>query len=68
MFMEPRNLFQGMNSASLRSLAGPYDNPIPPRFLAPIDLLKNSSSVYSKQVMLYRCPRTCITYIYTVVW
>jgi hypothetical protein len=29
-----------MNSASLRSLAGRYDNPILPRFLAPIDFLK----------------------------
>ncbi len=26
--------------ASLRSLAGRYDNPIPPRLLAPIDCLK----------------------------
>ncbi len=39
-FMEPRNRFQGMNSASLCSLVGRYDNPIPPRFLAPIDSLK----------------------------
>ncbi len=38
--MEPRNRFQRMNSASLCSLAGWYDNPIPPRFLAPIDSLK----------------------------
>jgi hypothetical protein len=29
-----------MNSASLCSLAGRYDNPIPLRFLAPIDSLK----------------------------
>jgi hypothetical protein len=29
-----------MNSGSLCSLAGRYDNPIPPRFLAPIDFLK----------------------------
>jgi hypothetical protein len=29
-----------MNSASLWSLAGRYDNPIPPRYLAPIDFLK----------------------------
>ncbi len=37
----PRNWFQGMNSASLIcSLAGRYDNPIPPRFLAPMDFLK----------------------------
>ncbi len=33
----PRNEF---NSASLCNLAGRYDNPIPPRFLAPIDSLK----------------------------
>jgi hypothetical protein len=29
-----------MNSASLCSMAGRYNNPIPPRFLAPIDCLK----------------------------
>jgi hypothetical protein len=29
-----------MNSVSLCSLAGRYDNPIPTRFLAPIDCLK----------------------------
>ncbi len=40
MFMGPRNWFQEMNSARLCSLAGRYDNPIPPRFLAPIDFLK----------------------------
>ncbi len=39
-FMEPRNRFQGMNSASLCSLADRYDNLIPTRFLAPIDCLK----------------------------
>jgi hypothetical protein len=38
--MEPGNRFQGMNSASLRSLAGRYDNPIPFRFLGPKDCLK----------------------------
>ncbi len=35
--MEPRNRFQGMNFARLCSLAGRYDNPIPTRFLAPIN-------------------------------
>jgi hypothetical protein len=35
--MEPRNRFQGMNSAILCSR---YDNPIPPRFLPPIDCSK----------------------------
>ncbi len=39
-FKEPRNRFQGISSASLCSLAGRYDNPIPTRFLAPIDCLK----------------------------
>jgi hypothetical protein len=38
--MEPRNRFQGMNSASLCSLAGRYDKPVPTRFLAPIDCWK----------------------------
>ncbi len=33
-----------MNSASLCSLAGRYDNLVPPRFLGPIDCLNNSSS------------------------
>ncbi len=42
-FKRPRNRFQGMNFASLCSLAGRYDNPLPLRFLAPIDF-KNSSS------------------------
>ncbi len=37
-----------MNSARLCSLAGRYDNPIPPRSLAPIDF-KNSSSVILKK-------------------
>jgi hypothetical protein len=36
----PQNRFQEMNSASLCSLAGRYDNPLPPRFLAPIDFLE----------------------------
>jgi hypothetical protein len=38
--MEPRNRCQGINSASLSSLAGQYENPIPPQCLAPIDFLK----------------------------
>jgi hypothetical protein len=40
MFMGPWNWCQGMNSARLCSLAGRYENPIPPRCLAPIDFLK----------------------------
>ncbi len=39
-FKEPRNRFQGIDSASLCSLAGRHDNPIPTRFLAPIVVLK----------------------------
>jgi len=39
-FLNVWNRFQGMNSASLCSLAGRYDNPIPARFLAPIDCFK----------------------------
>ncbi len=38
--MGPRNQFQGMDSASLCSLAGLYDNPLPLWFLAPIASLK----------------------------
>jgi glucan phosphoethanolaminetransferase (alkaline phosphatase superfamily) len=43
--MEPRNRFQGMNSASLCSLAGRYDNSIPIWYLAPIDCLKIPSQL-----------------------
>ncbi len=39
-FMEPKNWFQGTNSARLCRLAGRYDDPIPVRFLAPIDCFK----------------------------
>ncbi len=38
--MEPRNRFQGIDSASLCSLAARYENPIPTWFLAPIDCSK----------------------------
>ncbi len=38
--MKPRNRFQGLNSASLSSLSGQYDNPIPTRFKAPTDCLQ----------------------------
>ncbi len=37
---EPKNRFQGINSASTCRLVGRYDNPIPTLFLAPIDCLK----------------------------
>jgi hypothetical protein len=38
-FKKPKSI-QGINSASLCSLAGRYDYSIPTRFLAPIDCLK----------------------------
>jgi hypothetical protein len=50
-FMEPRNRFQGMNSASLCSLAGRHDNPIPPRFLAHIDSLKIPAQLTDEEIM-----------------
>ncbi len=37
--MGPQNRFQGMYSASLYSLAGRYDNPLPPRFALKIPAL-----------------------------
>ncbi len=46
-FKEPKNQFQGTNSAMLCSLAGRYNNPIPTRFLAPIDCLKIPAQVSS---------------------
>ncbi len=39
-FKELRNIFHGIDSASLCSLAGRYDNPVPSRFLGPIDWSK----------------------------
>ncbi len=39
-FMESRNRFQGIDNASLCSLAGRYDNPIPTRLLAHIECSK----------------------------
>jgi hypothetical protein len=38
--MEPRNRFRGIDSDSLYSLAGRYENPIPTWFLAPIECSK----------------------------
>ncbi len=39
-FKEPRNRFLGLNSASICSPAGRYDNPIPTQFIALIECLK----------------------------
>ncbi len=53
MFMGgPRNWFHEMNSASLCSLAGRYNNPITPWFLAPIAFLKISAEY---TCMIYAC-------------
>jgi hypothetical protein len=52
--MEPRNRFQGMNSASLCSLAGRHDNPIPTRFLSPLECLKIPTPNYALEVGLNR--------------
>ncbi len=42
--MAPRNRFQGMNSSSLCSLAGRYDNPYSSSVPSPHRLFKNPSS------------------------
>ncbi len=47
-FREPMNRFQGIDSASLCSLAGQYDNPTPSRFLAPIDCSKVPAHLYAR--------------------
>ncbi len=44
--MEPRSRFRSINSASLFSLAGRYDNPIPTRCQAPIDFLKIPALIF----------------------
>jgi hypothetical protein len=41
--------FQGINSASLCSLASRYDNPIPTWFLAPIDCFKIPAQLFTGQ-------------------
>ncbi len=59
--LEPRNRFQGMNSASLCSLAGRYDIPIPTRFLAPIDCLKIPAQVcpLRHEILFYLANSAC---------
>jgi hypothetical protein len=46
-FKEPRNRFQGLDPASLCSLAGRQDNIIPTRFLAPIDCYKIPALIFA---------------------
>jgi hypothetical protein len=62
-FKEPKNLFQGTDSARLCSLAGRYDHPIASRFLAPIDCLKIQAQIISRCMLCllpskrkYYCP------------
>jgi hypothetical protein len=60
--MELRNRFQGINSASLCSLAGRYDNPIPPWFLAPVDSLKipaQARGIYTTWLFSYPDDANC---------
>ncbi len=65
--MEPRNRFQGMNSASQCSLAGRYDTPIPTRRLAPIDFFKNSSSEYTEIRDMLLVPSTQNVKLYVLL-
>jgi hypothetical protein len=46
-FMDPINRFRGINSASLCSLAGRYDNSIPTRFLALFPLPHPHTQLYT---------------------
>ncbi len=52
--MEPRNRYQGMNSASLCSLAGRYDNPVPLRYLGPIISLKIPAQEIQSVMLVFR--------------
>jgi hypothetical protein len=54
--MEHRNQCQGINSASLCSMAGRYDNPIPTRCLAPIDFLKIPAQLVERNLQLILSP------------
>ncbi len=62
-FQEPRNRFQGINSASLCSLAGRYDNPLLTRLIAPIDCLK----IPARRQDFYPVPSQRITIWITVL-
>jgi hypothetical protein len=64
-FKEPKNRFQGTNSATLCILAGQYDNPIPTQFLAPIDCLKIPSQKKTALATALRSIKmyTCIVHL-----
>ncbi len=53
-FKEPSNLFQGIYSANLCSLAGRYNNHIPTRFLATTDCLKIPAQKRDLDIVLQR--------------
>jgi hypothetical protein len=65
-FKEPMNRFQGFDSASLCSLAGRYDNPVPSRFLAPIDCLK-IPALTNKIFNYHNLPTAIYRYVSTKV-
>jgi hypothetical protein len=56
--------FQGIDSASLCRLAGRYDNPIPTRFLAPIDCSKIPVYWLCSPLSLSPHPRSRLTPIF----
>ncbi len=58
------NRCQGINSASLCSLAGRYDNPIPTRCPAPIDFLKIPAQVWIRN---WDSKKTIEHYVLSVV-
>ncbi len=67
--MEPKNRFQGKNSASLCSLAGRYDNPIPTQFLAPIDCSKIPAPVLQQEAQIDKDKiPTQISYSLHTIW
>ncbi len=53
-FKEPRNQFQGIGSASLCNTAGQHNNPIPTRFLAPVDCSKIPALDYIPLFYMYQ--------------
>jgi hypothetical protein len=53
-FKEPKNRFQGTNSARLCGLADRYDKPIPTRFLDPLDCLKIRAGAPAHSIVLER--------------
>jgi hypothetical protein len=63
-FKEPRNRFQGINSACLWSLPGRYYNPFPTRFLVPIECLK-IQALLTNTALRHWLPMVGTPYIFT---